>query len=251
MTTKVYENSLRAERLLELLLSSPDVLRFSEIIILPIPTTRDGVTVSGCGIPLHDVVDEAHAGTLVLGYGLPEWFTDLLSTLGASFVDVARDEEFLVGNASLTALATLGVLLDNGRAALSDLKIGIVGYGRIGRALLRDLLYFGADVTVFTSRESVRVELGEMGIRSEGVTRDADIGGLDILINTAPAVSAFLDEIPDTVRIIELASGENFPSLTVEKYPSLPARKFPLSAGGEWYRSVIRALSRMGGGYAG
>ena len=250
MTTRVYENSLRAERLCELIRSSPDVFSFSEVIILPIPTTRDGVSLNGDGAPLYDLVEDADEGTLIVGYGLPDWFSMLASSLGAILIDCAEDEEFLLENAELTATATLGIILESEKRVPRDIRFGIVGYGRIAKALLRDLLYHGSRVTVYTRRESVRLDLAEAGVGSEPFSIGANLSEIDILINTAPQTPPFLSEIPNDVRVIEVASGNNFEARAVERYPSLPARSFPISAAGAWYKSVLRMLKvATGGGY--
>ena len=49
------------------------------------------------------------------------------------------------------------------------------------------LLYLGARVRVFTSRESTRIDLCGYGVASVASSSDADLSCLDILINTAPA----------------------------------------------------------------
>jgi hypothetical protein len=67
-------------------------------------------------------------------------------------------------------------------------------------------------------------------------------------VNTAPAVifDTSSGAVPDGLRIIDLASGDNFPGLaSVEKYPSVPAKMFPLSAGRAWGRSIERFMRNL------
>jgi hypothetical protein len=159
--------------------------------------------------------------------------------------DLARDEEFLLENAYLTALAALGIYLGTTKAAPRDTSVGVVGYGRIGKRLTGLFLYLGARVRVFTSREDTRLELCENGVSASVSGRDYDLSGLDILINTAPATIFEKDKIPEDLRIIDLASGDNFPEIAgVEKYPSVPAKMFPISAGRAWGRAVERRLAK-------
>ena len=76
---------------------------------------------------------------------------------------------------------------------------------------------------------------------------DADLSGLDLLINTAPAVIFDTRDgvFPGGLRVIDLASGENFPGLSdVERYPSIPARMFPYSSGRMLGRACERFLRR-------
>ena len=133
--------------------------------------------------------------------------------------------------------------MNSSRVSIREMRIGVVGYGRIGKRLTNMLLYLGASVRVFTSREDLRLDLCEYGIATAASAKDADLSGLDILINTAPATIFDKDLIPQRLRIIELASGDNFAGVAgVEKYPSVPAKMFPLSAGRAWGRAIERFL---------
>ncbi len=246
MTIKAYERSVRSDICERMLTRCPLTRRFERIIILPIPTSRDGVHIGGSDVTVFEAVAGADASTLVVGYGIPQNVRDELHLVGSVVCDSLYDEEFLLENAVLTALGTLGVILTTETRSPSDMKIGIVGYGRIGKQLTRMLMYLGSQITVFTSREGVRLELCECGVEAKMSLADTELGSLDLLINTAPAQIFDTTEggmFPSSLRVIDLASGVNFPGIgTVEKYPSLPARRFPHSAGHVWFNSVRRYL---------
>lgn len=243
ITIHSYENGKRAESCIEYLKGSQYIENVGRIILLPIPTTRDNTTILNTKVYINEVLDEVESGTVVSGYAIPDAFFRAAADKGAHVLDLSLDEEFLCENADLTAWCTLGILLSNGAYAPCDLKIGIVGYGRIGKRLTNLLLYLGARVRVFTSRENTRTDLCTYGVASAMSTFDADLSGLDILINTAPADIFPPEAIPHGLRIIDLASGDNFPGIEVEKYPSVPARMFPRSAGVTWGRAVERFIT--------
>ena len=246
MTTRAYERSLRAETVESLLVEAARAYNIDDIVILPIPTTRDGRHVNGHDVTLEAALLGARRGSLVIGYGIHDYIKDTLADRGAIVVDSEEDEEFLLDNAELTAMATVGILLNTEVRVPRDLSIGIVGYGRIGAALTRHLLYHGARVTVFTLSDEKRLDLSQCGIRTVSTREPHELGSLDLLINTAPAVIFDTGEgsgFPTALRVIDLASGTSFPGLaSVERYPSIPARMFPRSAGGAWYRSVMRHI---------
>ena len=229
-----------------------------EIILLPIPTSRGGVP----SAELLELCDELYARysegelsgvgeTAVVGYGIPKEIRDRLSEVGALALDVSLDEEFVLENARLTAVGALGRLLTEEKSAPSELSIGIIGYGRIGKRLLNYLTLLGARPTVFTANASARLELGRMGVPTapysalERASELLEIGNFDVIINTAPdmlikegAVTALA-----STKIMELASGNNFPlGLYVTALPSLPARAYPKSAGKALCDSVLRML---------
>ena len=228
-----------------------------DILLLPIPSSR-GVDkeivlslVKESTEKSETRADRRANETVVAGWGIPNDIKEELAPLGVLTVDVSLDEEFLLENSRLTAIATVGKLLFEENVAPSELSIGIIGLGRIGKSLLGLLLPFGAVPKVFTANEAARAELGVSGIPTAPYSALSDavelcnVGRLDYLINTAPSRivgDAVVEELRG-VKIIELASGDNFPDgLGVVRLPSLPAKKYPKSAGKRLARSILRML---------
>ena len=241
---------MRAQCLADFLKNSEAVSRYNKVYILPIPSSRDGVMIGGVDLTLGAFVDALCEGDLVLGYGLSRDIAERISSRGAVLCESLLDEAFLLENARLTAEATLGILASLGKRSLSDMRLGIVGYGRIGRALLSMLLYLGAHTLVYTGRDEVIFELSSLGVRALGY-EEFDASEVDAIINTAPSDVFWRGSgealLRSGAQIIELASGDNFGDgtsrgLKISKYPSLPSRMFPVSAGEAWARSVERFL---------
>ena len=250
METIIYENSVRARYLVNSLMQRETLSRYKRVYILPIPSSRDGTKIMGTEITLESFADSVGDGDLVVGYGLSDELCRRMISSGARIVDSLRDEEFLLENARLTAEAALGILLSLGERSLSDMRVGIVGYGRIGKALLPMLLYHGGGASVYTGRESVRLQLSSLGISALDY-KEASSRDVDIFVNTAPSdvlCRSLACQGESRITVIELASGDNFrggasAGLEVRKYPYLPSRMFPMSAGEAWARSVRRILS--------
>ncbi len=243
MTVFTYDDSKRAGACRDFILSSGRISGHKMLTILPIPTTRDGLHLSGSDITLASLAIEAEPGEIYLGYGIPEFLQNSLIDSGALVVDVSRDEEFLLGNARLTALATLAYILSRGDLSIDGLSIGVVGYGRIGRELVRMLLPLGADVRVYSTREKTVMCLSSSGVSATLVREGDQIPSLDILVNTAPA--KIFDEnshAPPCMDILELASGCFFEGERVIRLPSLPSRYYPISAGILYAEALFRAL---------
>lgn len=245
MIIRSYEDGARAEACADYLIDSECASKIEKLILLPIPSTKDKQTILKTNIYINEVFDDICDGTVVSCYGLGDDFITKAELLGASVIDLSIDEEFLRDNAELTALCALGIFLGTTTLSPREISIGIVGYGRIGKKLTDLFLYLGARVRVFTSRPGTMLDLCEYGVASSESTRSADLSGLDILVNTAPAVIFPPENIPEGLRIMELASGDNFPGVNgVEKYPSIPARMFPRSAGKAWGRAIERHVLR-------
>ena len=247
MIIRSYENSLRADACTEYLRSIDACKCVDEVVLLPIPSTRDNCTVSNTKVYIQEVIEGLNRSSFICGYGLDDAHLESTSARGALALDLMRDEDFLLENAELTALCALGIFLGSARYSPRDVSVGIVGYGRIGKRLTNLFLFLGSRVTVFTSREGTRLDLSEYGVAASASSATADLSGLDILINTAPAPIFPPSAIPKGLRIIELASGDNFCGIEgVEKYPSIPAKMLPYSAGKAWGRAIERFLRTVG-----
>lgn len=216
------------------------------LLLLPIPTTRDNIYITGTSAEISDILPLVEKGGALVGYAIPPILLAEAQRVGAMVYDAALDETFLTENAELTARGTIGYILTNYKRDLSEMSVGVIGYGRIGMRLVRWLLLFGAEVTVFTRRRSLALELCESGISAVVVGDMTDTRGLDLLINTAPEKQIDGSVLSSQTDIIDLASGDIFePSERLIKLPSVPNSYYPKSAGRLYAEGAIRAF---GGG---
>lgn len=217
------------------------------LLLLPIPTARDKKYITDTAVAIEEILPLLPGATAVVGYNIPDILRARAETLGVPIFDASLDEEFLLENARLTANGTLGHLLTETDKDIADLRFGVVGYGRIGKELLRLLLLLGSEVKLYTTRQSVALELGEAGVSTEVISPDTDFSELDILINTAPARQIDESRLPSTLEIIDLASGSIFePSGRLTKLPSIPDKMYPKSAGRLYAEAILRFLEGEG-----
>lgn len=219
------------------------------VILLPIPAARDGVHVTGTDKLVSEVLMDIEPGDFVAGYGIPDEDIEIIKAQGAEYFDAAEDEEFLSVNAHLTALGALGYILTNIKRIPSENVFGIVGYGRIGSRLSEMLMYLGAKIKVYTSKNATRLSLGECGIKTVYMERGCgcvpELEDVSVLINTAPTPlgATFSFGVPRGMTVIELASGNNFDGVEgVVRLPSIPDRAYPLSAGRAYLEAILRAI---------
>lgn len=218
---------------------------FDRLILLPIPSVSCDGFIKGTRVLPQSVTDVATEGSLVAGYALPSDFSESLLEAGSLVYDAAKDEDFLLENARLTAHGALGHILTNLKKDVSALRVAVVGYGRIGSEMLRLLLFLGAAVTVLTTRESAAKELGEMGVSAWVLDGRADISGFDLVINTAPA-RLFDEKTPgiSDCPLIDLASGDVLPALpNIKKLAALPEKMYPETAGEKYADAIAKAFS--------
>lgn len=220
--------------------------RQGRLIILPIPTTRDKMKITGTDTYLSDFLLDIQDGDMIGAYALPEGFAAELHRKGAFVYDAALDESFLKENAKITAHGTLGRILTETEQDLSELSVGIIGYGRIGSALAELLMFVGSRVRLYSTSREKFISLGESGVDVWMADDISDFSGLDILVNTAPkrTVSEKKERelILSGVKIIELASGNNFTSKEVVRMPAIPDRMYPISAGRLYAKHIFTAF---------
>lgn len=228
----------------ERLMSSVDLCEnIGSLIILPIPTARDNKYISGTAITVGEIAAMLDSYTAVAGYEIPAEITVRATEVGANVYDAALDENFLAQNAELTARGAVGYILTNSKKDISDMSVGVVGYGRIGMRLVRWLLPFGCDLTVYTNRHKVALELCESGVSAKLMSEISDLTHLDLLINTAPARQIDESLFHGDLTIIDLASGVVFnDSRGVIKLASIPNAFYPLTAGRVYAEGITRAF---------
>ena len=228
---------------------------FASLVLLPVPSTKDGIHVSSTDVPLADLGGALSGADAVACYGVGKEIREAWSEAGASVIDVSRCEEYLAANALLTAEGTVAELLSCGTRAPRHTSVGIIGYGRIGQRLASLLAFLGARVKIFTSHRELSQDLcmlGISGIDSLSLGREdaADaLSGLDVLINTAPArlIPPSAATVLQGTRVLELAGGDNIPAcIAHERMPAIPARMFPESAGYALADAVLRLSGIVG-----
>ena len=193
--------------------------------------------------------------SFIVGYEVPSFLQDIPDV---RVLDLSCNEAFLKRNARLCALGTLGVLLTEQTRVPSDLRVGVIGYGRIGREMCDVLSYLETPLVVFTSNCEAMRELNEKKISAvlvdwkkksscnvnESLQKQGIYAPLDVLINTSPSPlgEAFFAGYDGV--IYDLASGAPIPqNVPHKRLSSLPMRMYQASAGASVYRAVMSYIS--------
>ncbi|MBR5518312.1 MAG: NAD(P)-binding domain-containing protein [Clostridia bacterium] len=179
---------------------NPEALKKYDVIILPVPVTKDGVHLNGpYGIKLDDIKDVICPGQLVLG-GMCN---------GIDAIDYYLDEAFQTQNAIPTAEGALQVAMENTDITINKSHCAVLGYGRIGKILSSMLKNMGAEVTV-CARNPKDLSLAKaFGFNVMHINYLENMGSFDIIFNTVPNVvmdSVVLGSTRKDVLLTELAS---------------------------------------------
>ena len=240
------------------------------VLILPLPATRDGVTVHcprdpDCTVTLDELSAylSRHTDMLLFGGKLPKAFVEGNSP---RVIDYYGNQVLQLRNAYITAEAALMTAMELTDRTLRDTSVAVLGYGRIGKYLARLLHTLGAAVTVCARREESLFEAASEGCHPLLITEGDPMSGLHplcrdhaILFNTIPAhvmTRELLMGLERDTLLIDLASApfgvcdgdvreataRN--GLRYLRAPSLPGNYAPREAGRILAECILDTLAR-------
>ena len=238
------------------------------VIILPLPTTRDGVHIHcprdpACIVSLDELSDlmTRQPSTILFGGNLPHEFWQGKDRV----MDYYKDPVLQLRNAYITAEAAVMTAMELTDHTLRDCSVAVLGYGRIGKYLTRLLHAMGARVTVCARREESLFEAASEGSHPLLITEEDPMSGLHplcrdhaVLFNTIPAhvmTRELLSRLERNTLLIDLASSpfgvcdgdvrdataRN--GLRYLRAPSLPGSYAPKDAGRAIAECILNTLA--------
>ena len=216
-------------------------------IILPLPVSRDGITVNtqggGRAATLEELSDILERGqTVFAGMMSNSWKSNFFKK-GIRVFDYFEREELAVNNAIPTAQGVIKIAIDNLEITLHGSHCAVTGFGRTAKILAEMLSAMGAHVTVAARKCSDLAwarSAGYEGVHFGELAECAD--KFDVLVNTVPTLvvdEKILSNLRSDCLIIEIASapyGIDFArakelGLKVIVTGSLPGKTAPKTAG--------------------
>jgi dipicolinate synthase subunit A len=216
-------------------------LEDADIIICPIPFSRDGIKVNGSNIYVDDLITNLKGKILVSG-SIKEDVINKLKENNIDVIDILKYEEFSIKNAVATSEGAIKKAIEMTSKTLNNSNILILGYGRIGKCLARNLSGFGSKIYCEARKSKDIALINSIGY-NEVDLKDLDevLPKMDIIFNTIP--SMILDKkrvelLKQDACVIDLASipgGVDFEELSKRNintcwYLSVPSKDSPYSA---------------------
>ena len=227
----------------------------ADFVLLPLPCSYDGVRLNcpltGEELLLLDVLAAAPDDAIVFA-GRAGSITD------PRLVDYYEREEFSVLNAIPTAEGALAIAMTELPITVHGMRVGIAGFGRIGKTTAALFRAAGAEVTVFARSYEALAWAQAYGCKPERFERLREVAhSFDCLINTVPSMvvdAAVLGKMRKDTLIIDLASkpgGVDFRTaekLGVHAVPalSLPGKTSPDTAGKIISETILNILCEKG-----
>ena len=239
-----------------------DAVNDADFIILPLPLTRDRVTLNSSlydgTVTLSDIYSLSVSGKMFFFFFIPQSFCEEIDARGGEWCDYMLLDELAIYNAIPTAEGVVKVLTEELPITIHGMKCAVTGYGRVGKILAQTLKSLGADVTVFARKQKDFADAFTKGIIPKEFNElSSEYQDFDALINTVPQRvlgEKELDNINPECVLIEIASapfGMDFQAakeraFNVIKAGSLPGKVAPKSAGEIIGRSILPIIRARG-----
>ncbi len=235
--------------------TAEEALRDADIVLLPIPLSRDGVTLNAPAlttpIPLTDILQKTSEHTLLFG-GMANGFSH------PRLFDYGARSDFAVRNAVPTAEGALMLAIGALPCTISGMNLAVIGFGKIGKATAALFKAAGANVTVFARRDETVAVASLLGYTAASLAElHEHAADMRCLINTVPAPvvgDGTLCRMRKDALLLELASapyGIDFEIARARELKTiiaggLPGKYSPESAGYAIAETVCAMLAEKG-----
>ncbi len=181
----------------------------ADIIITPIPITKDGETVTDELITLDNLVEFASKkNKVVITGGLNDKIKEKLKDV--KYYDLMQSDEIAIYNAIPTVEGAIKIAIENTNYTLNGSNICILGFGRIGKLLAKYLSSFGVNIFCEARKDTDIALIKAMGYNSISLDElNNNLSNMQIIFNTIPSMILNEERLKLTkndVLIIDLAS---------------------------------------------
>lgn len=232
-------------------------------VIAPMANTDEAGRVRAAlqpGVALY--LDEAGLGRvrpgtpLLIGFARPR-IRELAAKLGLRLVELGELDEIAILNSIPTAEGALQLAFEQLPITLHGSTCFVLGFGRCGLTLGRDLRALGARTVVFARDPAQRARAEEMGLLPKPLADLAELAGeADCVFNTIPVPVLSRRELSALRReavVLDLASppgGTDFAAaeelgIKAILAPGLPGKVAPVTAGRILARTVPDLIARL------
>ncbi len=185
-----------------------EVLEEADVVVLPIPFTKDRVHILGEGIEILPFVKKC-TGKLVIG-GALDAFVDEFKASNVESIDLMEQDSLALLNAIPTAEGAIAKAMEYTDIVLHKSNVLVLGFGRVGKILAHKLK--GLDANVFCEARSKK-DLAHIHALGYNVVKLEDLdnvlGNMDIIFSTIPTEilkEDYLKLLKEDIVIIDLAS---------------------------------------------
>jgi dipicolinate synthase subunit A len=261
-TVRVVALPVREQVNIKHCLDPVDGLEGVQAVILPIPGINDAGQVFTAFFDSPLILSEQHfkllpKGTPVLAGIARPLLRKITALADLKLIEIMELDEVAILNSIPSAEGALQIAMANTAITIHGSNSLVLGFGRTGMTLARDLKALGAMVTVVARGSASRARAQEMGLDAVDFSALPDVvHGADIIFNTVPAL--VLDEkvlkcVARDALIVDIASSPGGTDFTEAEQlgikailaPGLPGKVAPKTAGNILARVVPGLLAEI------
>ena len=221
------------------------VINKSELIIAPIPFSKDNVSINAPfalnNIQVEEIINCSKNKTLIAGAVSPAIY-NLAQKNSIRVIDLMKQESLTVLNTIATAEGAIEVAMEKTKKIIHGSKILILGFGRVGKTTAKKFDALNAQVTCAARKSEDLAWIEVYGYKNININKlDKHLRQYDIIINTVPTLllaKEKLQYVNKDVLIIDLASkpggvdvdGIQELNLNFEWARALPGKVAPITA---------------------
>ena len=203
-----------------------DDILHTDFILLPLPLTIDNINIntplSDKKLKISDITSRVNDSHVIFGGRIPqEFFSEIGSNKANKVYDYAKNEEFLIKNAKITAEGAFDIIFSETPFSVYNSEILILGYGRIGKILAPVAKSLNARVSVAARKTEDLTWISVNGFNPVKYTNLRDgIEKYNIIINTVPSrifVSDLIYSLSKDCLVLDLASKPGGGDLVLDK----------------------------------
>lgn len=120
----------------------------ADVIIAPIPFTKDGIKITGEIITCKELLNEliSRKDVILISGAIPKNIKNELEAEKIAYFDIMENDSMSINNAIPTAEGAINVAINNTKFTLHGANVLVLGFGRVGKVLAQKLQGMGANV---------------------------------------------------------------------------------------------------------
>ncbi len=234
----------------------------SDIVLGPLPCSNDDVHLNApfhdTLIEINDVLKIMNKNQLFIAGRISDKIRNMAEIYNVYCVDLLKREDMAILNAIPTAEGAIQIAMEELPITIHGSSCMVLGFGRIGKILSKDLAGLGADVYAAARKSSDIALIRSFGYKPVAIQNlDDYLPKMDVIFNTVPALvldSQRLAHVSADCLIIDLASkpgGVDFEDAKKQGKKviwalSLPGKVAPLTAAKYIKETVYNVLEELG-----
>lgn len=235
-----------------------DILRDTELVIAPIPLSKDGekLFLNSYNITILEFLNSlksADVNNIICGV-VTHSISNYCKDLGINIYDFFYYEEVAIKNAIPTAEGAIMTAIEESHRTLFGSDVLVMGYGRCGKILANTLKGIGARVSATYRNEKDRAYIEAFGINAiELKSLNENINKYSFIFNTIPALvldKEILKKIAADTIIIDISQAPGGVDYSYAKKlnlkalycPGIPGRTAPYTAA-EILKNIVVSIA--------